>query len=110
MDNIDDNLMLKELASVIDRRKSDFVARLGGQKFIILLNNIDPEHLNTPLEKLRKKIKSIPFRFQEERVTITASIGATLFRQGDSITSALERADQALYRAKHEGRDQIVMD
>jgi diguanylate cyclase len=43
-------------------------------------------------------------------VTITASIDATLFRQGDSITSALERADQALSRAKHEGCDQIVMD
>ncbi|MFP2770501.1 GGDEF domain-containing protein [Oceanisphaera sp. KMM 10153] len=91
-------------------RESDFVARFGGEEFIILLNNIDPEHFSTPLEKLRKQVKNIPFRFKEERVTITASIGATLFRQGDSITSALERADQALYSAKRAGRDQIVMD
>ncbi|GHA24462.1 GGDEF domain-containing protein [Oceanisphaera arctica] len=91
-------------------RDSDFVARFGGEEFIILLSNISPEHLNTPLEKLREQIKNIPFRFKAERVTITASIGATLFRQGDSITSALERADQALYRAKHAERDQIVMD
>ncbi|WP_298718129.1 GGDEF domain-containing protein [uncultured Oceanisphaera sp.] len=91
-------------------RESDFVARFGGEEFIVLLNNIDPAHLKVPLEKLREQIKNIPFRFKEERVTITASIGATLFRQGDSITSALERTDQALYRAKHAGRDQIVMD
>jgi diguanylate cyclase len=64
---------------------------------------------HTPLEKLREQIRNIPFRFKDERVTITASIGATLFRTGDSTTSALERADQALYRAKHAGRDQTVM-
>nr|WP_239552691.1 diguanylate cyclase [Oceanisphaera litoralis] len=68
------------MASVIDRRKN--------QKYSV----------------------SIQRRFKEKRVTITASIGATLLRQGDRITSALERADQALYRAKHAGRDQIVMD
>ena len=103
---------LRLIAKTIQQslRESDFVARFGGEEFIVLLNNISPERLNAPLEKLREQVRNIPFRFKEERVTITASIGATLFRQGDNINSALERADQALYRAKHAGRDQTVID
>ena len=91
-------------------RESDFIARFGGEEFVVLLNNVSQENLEKPLQKLREQVKNIPFRFKEESVTITISLGATLFKQGDSIHSALERADQALYRAKHAGRDQIVMD
>ncbi|MBL1378318.1 GGDEF domain-containing protein [Zobellella iuensis] len=90
-------------------RQTDFVARFGGEEFVLLLPNVNPDKLHKPLEKLREQIRNIPFRFKEERVTITASIGATQFQKGDSTTSALERADRALYRAKHAGRDQIVM-
>lgn len=102
---------LRLIARTIQKslRDSDFVARFGGEEFVLLLPNVNPDKLNTPLEKLREQIRNIPFRFKDERVTITASIGATLFRTGDSTTSALERADQALYRAKHAGRDQTVM-
>lgn len=91
-------------------RETDFVARFGGEEFVVLLSNISQKDIEKPLQKLREKIKNIPFRFKEEPVTITISLGATLLKQGDSIKSALERADQALYRAKHAGRDQIVMD
>jgi diguanylate cyclase len=102
---------LRLIARTIQKslRDSDFVARYGGEEFLILLNNVNPEHIRIPLEKLREQLNKIHFRFKNERVTITASIGATLFLQGDNTTSALERADQALYRAKHEGRDQIVI-
>ena len=91
-------------------RESDFVARFGGEEFTVLLKNIHQDSLDTPLQKLRNEIKSIPFRFKEQPVTITVSVGATLFKAGDNINSAFERADQALYRAKHAGRDQIVID
>lgn len=90
-------------------RESDFIARFGGEEFMVLLNNVSLDYLDTPLQKLREQVKNIPFRFKEESVTITISMGATLFKQGDSILSALERADQALYRAKQAGRDQIVI-
>ncbi|MFH7586207.1 GGDEF domain-containing protein [Oceanimonas smirnovii] len=90
-------------------KESDFVARFGGEEFVILMLNVDPALLHRPLQQLLKKIESIPFRFKKERVTITASIGATLLKSGDTITSALERADQALYRAKNAGRNQLVI-
>lgn len=91
-------------------RESDFIARFGGEEFVVLLNNVSQEHLDKPLQKMREQVKNIPFRFKDESVTITVSLGATLFKPGDTIHSALDRADQALYRAKHAGRDQIVMD
>ncbi|WP_445397238.1 diguanylate cyclase [Zobellella sp. An-6] len=102
---------LRLIARTIQKslRQTDFVARFGGEEFVLLLPNVNPEKISKPLEKLREQIRNIPFRFKEERVTITASIGATLFKRGDNTTSALERADQALYRAKHAGRNQTVM-
>ncbi|WMC11430.1 GGDEF domain-containing protein [Oceanimonas pelagia] len=90
-------------------KASDFVARFGGEEFVVLMLNVDPQLLHRPLEQLCRKIAAIPFRFKQERVTITVSMGATLLRHGDTITSALERADQALYRAKNAGRNQLVI-
>ncbi|PSJ46770.1 GGDEF domain-containing protein [Zobellella endophytica] len=102
---------LRLIARIIQKslRESDFVARFGGEEFVILLPGVNPDKLEKPLEKLREQIKNIPFRFKDERVTITASIGATLLRKGDCTTSAMERADQALYQAKRAGRNQIVV-
>ncbi|MCT7655381.1 diguanylate cyclase [Oceanimonas sp. NS1] len=86
------------------------MARFGGEEFVVLMLNVDPGLVSRPLEQLRKKIESIPFRFKDERVTITISIGATLLQAGDSTTSAMERADQALYQAKHAGRNRLIID
>ncbi|MDP5290773.1 diguanylate cyclase [Oceanimonas sp. CHS3-5] len=90
-------------------RESDFVARFGGEEFVVLMLNVDPALLHRPLQQLRQQIEAIPFRFKQERVTITVSMGATLLKNGDTVTSALERADQALYRAKNAGRNQLVI-
>ena len=78
-------------------RDTDFIARFGGEEFVVLLPNINPDKYQKPLENLRQTIKSIPFRFRDARVEITISIGATLFRTGDHTTDAFERADKALY-------------
>ena len=60
------------------------------------------------LNKLRNVVKTIPFRFHDQKVEITISIGTTLFRSGDSPTEAFERADKALYEAKSNGRDRLI--
>ncbi len=90
-------------------RDTDFVARFGGEEFVVLLPGINENAIQLPLEKLRSVIKGIPFRFKDERISISISIGATLFRTGDRITDAFERADKALYEAKDAGRDRIVI-
>ncbi|WP_324049523.1 GGDEF domain-containing protein [Aeromonas caviae] len=100
---------LKVVAKALQNalRDTDFIARFGGEEFVVLLPNINPDKYQKPLENLRQTIKSIPFRFRDARVEITISIGATLFRTGDHTTDAFERADKALYSSKHSGRDQV---
>ena len=74
----------------------------------MLLPGIEANNLDMPLDKLRNVVKSIPFRFKDDKVEITISIGTTLFRSGDTPTEAFERADKALYEAKNGGRDRII--
>ncbi len=86
-------------------RATDFFARWGGEEFVVLLPQTAMDNLIKPLETIRKQIQQIPFKFRDKSVSITASIGATEFVPGDTIQTAFERADKALYQAKHSGRN-----
>ncbi|BBR38526.1 GGDEF domain-containing protein [Aeromonas veronii] len=100
-------VVAKALQSAL--RDTDFIARFGGEVFVVLLPNINPDKFQKPLETLRQTIKSIPFRFRDAKVEITISIGATLFKDGDNPSDVFERADKALYHAKNTGRDQVTL-
>lgn len=84
-------------------RDTDFLARFGGEEFVVLMPNISADDLILPLDHLREHISSLPFRFKQQQVTVTVSIGATLFRDNDRLLDTFERADQALYEAKNRG-------
>lgn len=88
-------------------RDTDFLARFGGEEFVILMPKINADDLSIPLEHVCEHIRSLPFRFKQQQVTITVSIGATLFRDTDKLLDAFERADQALYEAKSRSIDSI---
>lgn len=90
-------------------RKSDFIARYGGEEFVLLMPGMSLEHATAPLEKLRKAVKGIPFKFKSKNVEITISIGATQFKKGDTPLGAFDRADDALYKAKNTGRDRLCI-
>ncbi|MCF3096097.1 GGDEF domain-containing protein [Aeromonas australiensis] len=100
-------VVAKALQSAL--RDTDFIARFGGEEFVVLLPNVNPDKFQKPLETLRQTIKSIPFRFRDAKVEITISIGATLFKDGDNPSDVFERADKALYHSKHTGRDQVTL-
>lgn len=102
---------LQVIAKHIEKslRSSDFMARWGGEEFVVILPKTSTEDLAQPLEKIRSKIEKLPFKFKNKNVTITVSIGATCFVKGDSIDSAFERADAALYEAKKMGRNRCVI-
>jgi len=89
-------------------RNTDFIARYGGEEFALLLPDISEKQAQVALQKLCAVIKNIPFKFKKESISITISIGFTEFREQDNIDNAFERADQALYHAKRNGRDQVV--
>jgi diguanylate cyclase len=88
-------------------RASDFIARFGGEEFVLLLPTTPMDEGLPLLERLRASIEQCPFHFKGERVTVTVSMGITVFRPGERSDVVLKRADQALYRAKHEGRNRI---
>ena len=90
-------------------RSTDFIARFGGEEFVIIMPNVDIANVVRPLDKLRSNIKGIPFKFKNEQVQITVSIGATQMLANDTALSAFDRADLALYEAKNNGRDRLVI-
>lgn len=100
---------LQVIAKALQRsiRQSDFIARYGGEEFVLLMPGMMLENASIPLEKLRKAIKNIPFKFKDSQVQITVSIGATQFKKGDTPLVAFDRADDALYTAKKTGRDRL---
>ncbi len=102
--------VLKIIAGQLRKRlrASDFIARFGGEEFVILLPTTPMDEGLALLERLREGIEQCPFHFKGERVTVTVSMGITLFAPGERSDVVLKRADQALYRAKHEGRNRIA--
>ena len=107
--------VLREFATRLKKsiRGIDLACRLGGEEFVVVMPDTDMAVAATVAERLRRRIASEPFRIgQGERsVEVTISIGlAALGGSDDSTASVLKRADQALYRAKRDGRNRVVAD
>ena len=103
---------LQTVASLLNRslRENEFIARFGGEEFVILVPNISQVGIEKKLNRVREKIKSIPFKFKGTSMTISISIGATKVRIDDAGEYfTFERADKALYQAKEQGRDRVVI-
>ena len=101
--------VLKIIAGELSKRlrKTDFMARFGGEEFVLLIPATPLAGGVQLLETLRAAIEACPFHFKGEPVTITLSAGIAEFRDGETPEAAFERADQALYRAKGAGRNRI---
>lgn len=102
--------VLKKLAHLIKAqvRKSDFVFRYGGEEFAIVLPDITLEHSQIIAEKIRHLAESQNFKVEEKSISVTLSIGLSLFQKEDqSINKVVIRADEALYRAKNNGRNRV---
>ncbi|EOD81083.1 GGDEF domain family protein [Grimontia indica] len=102
--------VLKVVARTIHQclRDTDFIARFGGEEFVVLLPDADEETRKALLNNVRETVSRLPFKFKDTRLTITVSIGGSLFKDNDSTVDVLERADNALYNAKHNGRNKLV--
>ncbi|MBA4502978.1 GGDEF domain-containing protein [Marinobacterium marinum] len=87
-------------------RSTDFIARFGGEEFVILYPSTAAEQARQATEKLRIAIQNSPFNFKGEPVRVTLSFGVAEIRSGDDAESLFVRADKALYRAKEQGRNQ----
>lgn len=102
---------LQKLAQVIREttRESDFVARLGGDEFALLLPQTDAPGAAVLAQRIRERLVTAQQSpaTSESKFTMTFSGGIAMLTAGETATSLLERADQALYHAKESGRDRI---
>ena len=88
-------------------RSFDHVSRWGGEEFVVLLVNVTEEHLGKVAEKLRALIENSALEHNSQRLCVTVSIGATLCRNGDTLETLVNRADQLMYKGKQAGRNRV---
>jgi two-component system cell cycle response regulator len=107
--------VLREFALRIRKaiRNIDLACRYGGEEFVIVMPETDMAVATMVAERLRRRIATEPFAIQQgaRHIEVTISIGiAALSGEADSAAAILKRADQALYRAKRDGRNRVVPD
>jgi diguanylate cyclase (GGDEF)-like protein len=105
------DVALKHVSALLhgSLRDVDRLARFGGEEFLVLLPDTLPAAALELAERLRHKLESLPMQWQGQSVPLTASIGVTQWRgHDDPVDALLVRADTALYRAKHAGRNRVV--
>ncbi|MFA6138855.1 MAG: diguanylate cyclase [Sulfurimonas sp.] len=104
--NVGDEVLV-EIAEIISSavREGDFVARWGGEEFIITLQSTNKEQAITLAEKIRRKVEEHTFKSAANQ---TISIGVTEYIHNESRESLTDRVDKALYEAKQNGRNRVV--
>jgi diguanylate cyclase (GGDEF)-like protein len=88
-------------------RETDIICRWGGEEFIILLKDTDSAGARRVAEKIRLLAEQHTYVFTGTALQVTVSLGLTELNANDTMQSLIARADQALYRAKQSGRNQV---
>ena len=103
--------VLKRIAESMTEcaRGSDVIYRYGGEEFVILLRNTDEPGATLLAERIRKAIESILLKYDNFDIRFTASAGLATLSKTDNFESLLERCDKALYAAKEQGRNRVVV-
>lgn len=102
--------VLQQLAAELQRavRDVDFVARFGGEEFLLVLSGTEEEGARQVLERLRQSLRQCQWSGCPG-LALTVSIGVSCYQAGEEWYQTLLRVDEALYRAKNNGRDQVVL-
>jgi two-component system cell cycle response regulator len=105
--------VLREFAVRVRKsiRGIDLACRYGGEEFVIVMPETDLRVAGMVAERLRRSIAGEPFAVHNgaKRIDVTISIGLSILeRKGERVADVLKRADIALYRAKHDGRNRVV--
>lgn len=90
-------------------RVTDLVARYGGEEFVVVMPSTSINDANIVAERIRAGVENEAFKVNHQIAILskTISIGLSDFREGDTISTLLERADKALYISKENGRNQV---
>jgi diguanylate cyclase (GGDEF)-like protein len=104
------DLVLKEIANTVEQtiRSSDALYRYGGEEFVVVLNDTNIAGAKLLAKRIRRNVESLRIRSLKD-LRITLSVGASALSDRDTPQSLFERADNALYEAKQNGRNQVVI-
>jgi len=95
-------------------REDDLLSRWGGEEFGIAMGGVSKDAAAKLAERLRETTELTPMElgedYDDDELKMTISVGGAEFKQGDTIESLFQRCDQALYKAKKNGRNQVVFD
>lgn len=103
--------VLKQVVEVVNNscRNSDQLFRLGGEEFGLLLTKTEEQGAFIIADRIRATVANTVFCYNGQRIPISISIGVATYGQSESKISFIERADQALYRAKNGGRNKTIL-
>ena len=102
--------VLIQIAHILKKksRKADFVARFGGEEFVVLANNMNAKMAKYVFNKMREKISQQVFRDGDTEFSVTISCGVCT-EPMETIDEMIKDADNKLYLAKNGGRNQVVL-
>ncbi len=100
--------VLRAVSHTFERavREVDLIGRWGGEEFLVVLPETDSEGAEVVAERIRAYVAELP-PFSNGPAQVTISVGVAHYEIGDELEQLVRRADKAMYRAKHEGRNRV---
>jgi len=104
----DSALQLLSESIIQTLRRSDIAFRYGGEEFALILSNTDKDAAEVVAERIREAVAQLSCNEGHRSFSFTISLGLTTLSEGEHLTTFFDRADKALYEAKHSGRNKTV--
>lgn len=102
--------VLIEVANILQSQLTEGRAfRIGGEEFALFITTTSALKANEIAQSIKKVIADTPINISDKEIRLTASIGAVHYTQGQTLAQAIKAADEQLYQAKHNGRNQVAM-
>lgn len=103
------DLILQSVADLLTKtlRQMDFVCRYGGDEFTVICPGSHLREAATAAERARQAVATIPLRIKEIEIPMTLSVGVAEVGGSEIAEGLIQRADEALYAAKHAGRNRV---
>ncbi len=105
------DLVLQNFCQIVEQhiRDNDFVGRFGGEEFVLIMSMADKEHAYQMADRLRTTLEHARLLDSAPELRLTSSFGVTEYQAGETTERLLSRVDGALYKAKEQGRNRVVV-
>jgi len=105
----DEVLKIIAKTTQVNLRNNDFIARWGGEEFVIVFSSLDRSGISIVSEKVRHLIETSEIRSDESNIHVSVSIGSTISIETDTVESIVKRADELMYISKINGKNRVTI-